>query len=190
MATQLKFFKVTSLPATLVADAFYFVLNGNFAETYVTDSAGVAKAGGNTAMINKLIQDAMLAAGSSSNEVEIVADIAARNTLTANASRNVLVLVVNATGDTTVKAGSALYAYRNSDKTTFKVAEYESMDAVVNWADVKNGPSSSPAAIDLAVTQSHTHANKAVLDKWNEDAAGNPIYGGNPVSSQWAETSW
>lgn len=190
MSTQLKFFKVNTLPSTLQADAFYYVANGNYAESYITDQAGVAKAIGNSPMINKLIQDALLAQGQSGNEVEIVADIAARNTLTANATRNVLILVVDATGDSSVKSGSALYAYRSSDKTTFKVAEYESMDVVVKWADIQGKPTSSAAAIDTAVSQSHTHANKTVLDKLNEDASGNPTYGGNPISTSWSETSW
>ena len=49
-----KFFKVTSLPGSLVADALYFVENGQYAEAYVTDSAGVAKKLGNTSMIENI----------------------------------------------------------------------------------------------------------------------------------------
>lgn len=52
-----RFFKVTSLPSTLVANAFYYVQNGNYAEQYVTDSLGVAKKVGNTQMIEELTQN-------------------------------------------------------------------------------------------------------------------------------------
>jgi hypothetical protein len=52
-----KFFKVTSLPATLVSNAFYYVQNGNYAEQYITDNAGVAKKVGNTQMIEELTQN-------------------------------------------------------------------------------------------------------------------------------------
>lgn len=49
-----KFFKVASLPVSPVADALYFVENGQYAEAYVTDSAGVAKKLGNTSMIENI----------------------------------------------------------------------------------------------------------------------------------------
>ena len=52
-----RFFKVTSLPTTLVANAFYYVQNGNYAEQYLTDAAGVAKKVGNTSMIQELTQN-------------------------------------------------------------------------------------------------------------------------------------
>ena len=57
MSLQVKFYKVTELPGTLVADAFYYVENGEYAEAYLTDSAGAAKKIGNTAMIETLTQD-------------------------------------------------------------------------------------------------------------------------------------
>ena len=52
-----RFFKVTSLPATLEPDAFYYVENGDYAEAYLTDTSGVAKKIGNTDMIEELTQD-------------------------------------------------------------------------------------------------------------------------------------
>lgn len=50
----LRFHKVTALPPSLDANAIYFVLNGDYAEAYLTDAAGVAKAVGNSAMIAAL----------------------------------------------------------------------------------------------------------------------------------------
>ena len=52
-----KFYKVTELPLSLQANAFYYVENGEYAESYLTDDAGVAKKIGNTAMIEALTQD-------------------------------------------------------------------------------------------------------------------------------------
>lgn len=49
-----KFFKVTALPVSLVADALYFVENVDYAEAYLTDSSGVAKKLGNTSMIENI----------------------------------------------------------------------------------------------------------------------------------------
>lgn len=53
---MVKFFKVTSLPLVLEADAFYYVANGSYAESYLTDSNGVAKRIGNSVMINELTE--------------------------------------------------------------------------------------------------------------------------------------
>jgi len=53
----IRFFKVIALPAQLVANAFYYVQNGNYAEQYVTDNAGVAKKVGNTQMIEELTEN-------------------------------------------------------------------------------------------------------------------------------------
>lgn len=50
-----KFYKVSILPTTLEADAFYYVLSNNYAESYLTDINGVAKKIGNSEMINQLI---------------------------------------------------------------------------------------------------------------------------------------
>lgn len=51
-----RFYKVTELPGTLVANAFYYVENGNFSEAYLTDDSGVAKKIGNTEMIESVTQ--------------------------------------------------------------------------------------------------------------------------------------
>ena len=51
-----RFYKVLTLPQTLVPDAFYYVQNGGYVDTYLTDSNGVAKKVGNTAMIQEVTQ--------------------------------------------------------------------------------------------------------------------------------------
>jgi len=53
---EVKFYKVTSLPQVLVANSFYYVENGNYAEAYLTDDTGVAKKVGNTVMIQEVTQ--------------------------------------------------------------------------------------------------------------------------------------
>ena len=178
-----KFFKLTSLPQTLVPNAFYFIENGTVAESYVTNGSGVAKAIGNTAMITGLINQAI----SATNSFEIVSTIAERNSLTLN--RNTMVLVTNATGDTSVTSGSALYVWNNANSSWSKVAEYESMDVVINWGNIQGKPNSSPTSIDLAVANSHTHTNKVQLDKIGEDADGDITYNGDAVQ-KWSQNNW
>lgn len=53
---DVKFFKVSVLPQVLVPDSFYYVENGNYAESYLTDDSGVAKKIGNTVMIQEVTQ--------------------------------------------------------------------------------------------------------------------------------------
>lgn len=184
-----KFNKVSTLPGTLDPNTFYFVENGTYTESYLTNSAGVAKSVGNSAMINALIATAIAGLASDINSVEIVADIAARNALTATLSRNAMILVINAIGDATVASGSAMYAWDDTGSTIYKVAEYESMDAVIQWSAIQGKPASSAAAIDSAVSASHSHGNKAVLDNFSIDGEG-LLYGGVPIASRWTTNNW
>ncbi|GGJ65470.1 hypothetical protein [Deinococcus aquiradiocola] len=183
---QLKFFQVVTLPGTLQPNAFYYVLNGSYSESYLTNSTGVAKAIGNSAMINALI-DAKLAAAST---LQSVPTIAARNSAAAATTANALYLVTDATGDPTVTSGAALYFYEKAANKHTKVAEYESMDVVLQWANIQGRPNSTPAAIDAAVGASHTHGNKGVLDALT-DSGGRLQYGGQPVNTpDWGSTDW
>lgn len=56
----IKFIKTNSMGGTLEPNAFYFVENGTFAESYLTDSDGVAKAIGNSAMIASVINNIVI----------------------------------------------------------------------------------------------------------------------------------
>ena len=52
-----KFYKVSELPASLTPNSCYYVENGEYAESYLTDDAGVAKKLGNTQMIQALTKN-------------------------------------------------------------------------------------------------------------------------------------
>jgi hypothetical protein len=183
-STALTFYQVTALPATLAANAFYFVQNATYAESYLTDVSGVAKSIGNTTMINALINTRL----ADFNALEVAADIAARNALATGAQRNFMVLVTDATGDATVSSGAALYVWKEVGATWTKLAEYESMDVILQWANIQGRPTSTPTQIDNTVAASHTHANKTILDNVGADANG-LTYNGNPVQA-WATTNW
>lgn len=182
---EVKFFKVASLPATLQADAWYLVANGSYAETYVTDNAGNAKMVGNSTMTNQLIAAQL----SGLSQTYIVADIAARNALTATLNRNAVIQVVNATADATVASGGATYLWDDANNVSIKISEFESMDVVVQWNGIQGKPTSTPAQIDAAVTNSHTHANKPQLDKIGEDASGVATYNGDHIKN-WNLVNW
>ena len=98
-----------------------------------------------------------------------------------------LVMVTDASEDPTVESGWAIYrrltnATDLTDLASWqKIAEKESLDVVVSWDNLKDKPTSTVSAIDAAVTNSHTHANKVVLDKLSEQD-GVLCYDGLPVA--------
>ena len=179
---ELAFHKVASLPGTLAANAFYLVENGEYAETYVTDSTGEARAVGNTAMIQAIAPVA--------DTLQIEADIDARDALTP--ATNIFVLVQDASDDPTVATGAALYVWDNVGADWIKVTEYESLDVVVAWSSISGRPSSSTADIDDAVTKKHAHSNLSTLNGLS-DSGGVLQYGGNPVDARkidWSTLNW
>lgn len=57
---DLRFYKRTTIPTVWEPHAFYLILNGEYAETYVTDSVGDPKAIGNSEMIATVITNQTL----------------------------------------------------------------------------------------------------------------------------------
>jgi hypothetical protein len=184
--SQVRFNKVLALPQVLTPDSVYFVKNGQYTETYLTDANAVAYMVGNTAMTNALI-DAKLSTATILNKV---ADIPARNAAATASTGNGLYLVVNATGDSTVTTGAALYFYDKAGNAYTKLSEYESLDVVTTWSMVSGRPASTPSAIDTAVSKAHDHTNLGVLNGL-ADSGGTLRYLGQPVNRpEWTATDW
>lgn len=179
-------FKETALPGTLVPNAIYLVTaaNADHVEMYVADNAGTAQRRIPTeADINTLIN----ATVSGLSAIEVVADITARDALTL--TQNTQVLVIDASADPTVTSGAATYIWDQANTAFVKISEFESLDAVLDWNNIINGPSSSAAAIDAAVAASHTHANITELNKIDEDVNGYMTYDGDALVVS-GNTSW
>jgi hypothetical protein len=165
--------RVTALPGALSANTIYLVATGgDKVEIYVT---------GNTAAVRRVLTEADIqamidASVGSIGAVEVVANIAARDALALAA--NAQVLVIDASADPSVNAGAATYIYRVATDEFIKISEAEGLDLALAWANITGGPASTPAAIDTAVANSHTHANKTQLDKIGQDASGGFTYDG------------
>jgi hypothetical protein len=189
MATTFKVFKETALPGTLQPHSVYFIAPAgetNLLEVYVTNASASAPV---RHVLNKTEVQTMIDASiASSNELTIVADIAARNALTP--TRAQYVYVINATGDATVASGGATYLYNTSGSTWIKVSEAESLDVTVTWASITGKPTSTPAQIDTAVANSHTHTNKTQIDLIGQNAGGEMTYNGTQVKTEWSSTGW
>lgn len=98
-------------------------------------------------------------------ECLVVENITARNAIT-DLFSGLRVYVINASDDPTVESGGADYVYDGTQ--WIKTSEAESLDLVLSWDNLLNKPTSSVSAIDQAVTDSHTHTNKSVLDLTTE----------------------
>lgn len=188
MAHNFKIFRSTVLPSPLEAYAIYIVAptaKPDFVEIYVTGSTNsIVKKVIDEATVQGLIEDSI----SSLSNLLVVDDITDRDALTPTA--NQLVLVLDATGDTSVASGSATYVYRLSNTSWIKISEGESLDVVLSWANIQNKPTSAVADIDDAVSKRHTHANKTELDKIGEDVNGNFIYNTALPVIAWSSTEW
>lgn len=187
MAT-LKIHRVTALPSQLEPNSIYLVSVPNKPERMEIYATG------NTASVVKRIlteQDvqAMIDASLTGfNNIQIVNNIAERDNL--NPTQAIFVLVLDASDDPTVDSGSASYVYNPSTKQWIKIAEYESMDIVLNWNNIQGKPTSSPADIDDAVAKRHTHANMTQLNKIGEDANGYLLYNNQYPLTGWSTTDW
>lgn len=183
MLGQFSIYKENSLPAELKANSFYCIPSAgqpDFMEIYVTNSDGTsAKRVPTHGDVSAMIGTAL--AGFTT--IQVVADIAARDAVSPN--KPIFVLVLDATADATVAAGSASYVYDNDAAAWVKVAEYESLDVVLSWDSIQGRPNSSVADIDDAVARRHSHVNKAVLDKVGEDANGRMTYQGMGTFVTW-----
>jgi hypothetical protein len=185
----IKIHKVTALPASLDGHAVYLVAPAskpNYVEMYVTNAdATVTKRVITSDDVQAMIDASISAAGGG---VTIVNTISDRDALTKH--NGMYVLVLDATGDNTVTSGSASYVWRDANSSWIKLTEYESLDLQLTWDKITGKPSSTPAQLDTAVTNSHTHSNMTQLSKIDEDANGNLIYGGNPPRARLETAGW
>lgn len=182
------------MPGQLVANAVYMIAptaRPDFVEFYVTNAAGTASRRSINQIDVQAMIDAAIAGSAGGGGTVIVDDISGRDAIPSGDRPNALtVLVIDASADPTVNAGAATYVWRESTATFIKVNEAESLDLSLTWANILNGPASTPAAIDAAVTAAHTHANKTQLDKIGEDGAGLLTYDGELPKTGWNSTNW
>ena len=181
--------KVTALPGTLAPNSVYFVApaaHPDLLEIYVTKTDAATP---HRHVLNRDdVQTMINASIGAANALEIVADIAARDALSPSGAT--YVYVTDASADATVASGGATYLYDPNTTNYIKTSEAESLDVTLTWASITGKPTSSAAAIDAAVTNSHTHANKTQLDLIGQNGAGEMTYNGIQVKTEWSTAAW
>lgn len=184
---KLNIHRVNAVPQALEANSMYVVEDGgslDHCEVFFTGNSGavvrhIPKRSEIDGWIDAKVQGL--------NNTRIVENISERDNLVL--TQNTTVTVLNATDDPTVSSGGAIYAYSVDDDDFYKQSETESLDIIQSWAGLVGKPSSSPAAIDQAVSRSHQHSNQAQLDKIGE-SNGAMTYDGQTIGASWASTDW
>ena len=187
MSVQMKVHKVNALPGVLQPSALYLVKSAEtgLLDLYVSSNNGTeARHIISKAEIQSLVNTAVAGA----SNIFVVADIAARDALTPTVVTQAI--VVDATGDTSVQSGSATYVYNPVGDAWQKIAEHESMDVVLQWANIQGRPSSTVAEIDDAVAKKHSHTNISTLDKLSQDVDGQLTYNGNNLHVYLSSDQW
>lgn len=188
MAVNMRVHKMIELPAEFEASALYLIQGeDDLLDLYVSSNDGLTARN----IISKTEIAAMIAAaelGAGSGSLSIAADINALNALTP--TEVTMVLVLDASADASVTAGAATYVYNPGTEQWIKIAEHESMDVALEWANIQDGPTSTAQEIDDAVAASHAHANLAVLDKFDEDQDEQPMYNGEYFHAYLSNDQW
>lgn len=184
---EYRIYKETVLPGTLQPHSIYLVAPAarpDYVEMYVTGTLGTTV----KRIIDKPDIEALITAALSGiNQVQVVANIAARNALAPTST--VQVLVRDATADATVATGGATYIWDQANTTWVKIAEHATIDATLTWAGLSGKPTSAVGDIDNAVSLRHSHTNKTELDKVGE-SGGLMTYNGVLPSTGWNSTGW
>lgn len=180
-------YKLTAVPASFEANCLYLIAptgNPTDLEIYFGKSDGT---GARHSLTRTEAQAMIDAAASGGSDFAIVADIAARNAL--SPTTNMSVYVKDATADTNVGTGGAFYIYELASTTWILTAEQESLNVSQNWSDIVGKPASTPAQIDAAVSNTHTHSNLTELGKIGQAANGAITYNGKELV-QLNQTDW
>ena len=185
------FFREDAMPASPVASSIYAIKGpgATEAQIYIVGTDPVTDT---RHLITAAEVDAKITAANVANaEMLTAADITARDALTL--TQNQLVMVTDASDDTTVTAGTAVYFYTQSDDSWTKIYEFEGMDVVLEWTNIQGKPVSSVSDIELAATRAAAHTetvldidtvvgtlkgNQTELAKISEDLDGHFVYDG------------
>lgn len=186
MATPFTISRVTTLPSPLVPNTMYIIRETpNLAKlAFVGDTPSVLA----TTYSRVDAQNDITEAIAEAKSVYVFGTYSAM--LVVRPEVAAIAYVKNASGDPTATTPSAAYAWDPLD-TTWHLLPGAAGGAPVDvqWDRIIGRPTATPVQIDLAVTQSHTHANKVVLDQLSE--ANNRLqFRGVPVSEVQFMADW
>lgn len=163
--------RVTELPSTITPSTMYILKRpgSEIAEVHFTNNNGTTLVPG----ISEQFVEQKVASliGSGMGSIDIVDNIDERNRL--NKPGNMLVMVLDASGDEFGSSGTALYLYRVNNNSYYRISVFNEDGAAIGaggtvnvlWNSILGKPNSTPEQIDQAVNMAHEHVNKSVLDR-------------------------
>ena len=172
---DIKILNAMPAQADLVPSCMYIIkgTEADEANVHFSDSNGAMSVElMNTAKITTKISTAL----STFSQSIFVTNIADRNALAL--TRSVVIMVADASADSTVGSGGAAYMFNADTGTYTKIYEFEGMDVTPQWDNIVGKPTSTTAQLDDMATNGHSHANAAILDATTESADGNLVYNG------------
>lgn len=187
MSLPLTISRVNAMPASPLANAIYIVKSKvpGKAELYFTGNSPSAVMSTIThTEVEEMIANMVEKAVSGAKSVYIFKDFPSMRRETFD--HVVLAYVEDATADPINPAPNAAYIFDPTNNTWIPLP---SGKKEISWADIKNGPTSTVASIDSAVAASHSHSNKAVLDKIGESNGG-LTFNGEPVQNITVTNNW
>lgn len=95
-------------------------------------------------------------------ELFVVNNISERDAI--DSEDNFLVFVLDTTDDPSIGGGEALYFYITSLSKFVCIYQSKYIQKELDWSKIINGPNSSADLIDAAVSKTHVHENKNVLN--------------------------
>lgn len=175
MAVPFNIVRVDAVPATPAVNTMYITKDSKnrAVVTFIGNTTAQRASTLSAADVQTLISEALAGAG----------EVYVANTF---ADLQAIRPTVNAVGYVrTVTAGDPLMYVFDLAGAAWKVSQ-----APAKWADIIGRPASTAAAIDAAVSASHTHANMTVLNNLSQSAAGKLAYKGQEVSEVGFASDW
>lgn len=185
---KIRFERLNELPETVQPSTMYIIKNPNRADLVDLYFSNIHGSGTQRVYSSEDIQNYVDYQVGGISNIEVVANIAARDALVP--SRTVVALVTDATGDNTVRSGAATYLYNPTNYQWVKIAEFESVDVTFQWSALENKPISTAEAIDQTVIAKHAHSNSALLAGVGEDELGGMLYKGISKGTVLSASEW
>lgn len=172
--------RVNMLPGTLEANTMYIVKAPGAleADLVFTGSDPTVNASTISRMSIEQIVGTAVDASTSVYFKQAYADM-----LSDRPKANALVYVADTTGDPTATTASRVYLYNKATNTFMGFPNSGGGSSDVTWNQILGKPTSTPAQIDQAVAQMHTHTNKQVLDLIGENASQKLTFRGAQVDT-------
>lgn len=176
MAVPFNIVRIDAVPATPVPNTMYITKDAKnrAVVTFIGNTAAQRASTLSATDVQTLISEAMSGAGA----------VYAVNTLT---DLQAIVPTVNSVGYVRSPAspGDPITYVYDLANAAWKVSQ-----ANAKWADIIGRPASTAAAIDAAVTASHSHTNMTVLNSLSQSAGGKLAYKGLEVSEVGFASDW